>query len=35
MHSLPEFSYIVLLLGFFVAVFVVSNLVARASGYRE
>ncbi len=35
MHTLPEFSYIVLLLGFFVAVFVVSNVVARAAGYRE
>jgi len=35
MHSLPEFSWIVLLLGFFVAVFAVSNLVARVAGYRE
>jgi hypothetical protein len=35
MHSLPEFSWIVLLLGFFVAVFIVSNVVARAAGYRE
>ncbi len=35
MHTLPEFRYIVMLLGFFVAVFLVSNLVARARGYRE
>lgn len=35
MHRLPEFTWIVLLLGFFVGVFVVSNVLARARGYKE
>jgi hypothetical protein len=35
MNAAPEFAYIVALVGFFLAVFAVSNLVARARGYRD
>ena len=35
MQTLPELTNIVLLLGFFLAVFVVSNVAARGAGYRE
>lgn len=35
MQTLPEFTWIVLLLGLFAAVFVVSNVLARTRGYKE
>jgi hypothetical protein len=34
-RTLPEYFWIVALLGFFVAVFVTAQLVARAGGYKE
>ena len=35
MQSAPEFANIVILVGIFVAVFLVANVAARARGYRE
>jgi hypothetical protein len=35
MNTLPEYSWILALVGFFAAVFVVAQLVARAGGYKE
>lgn len=35
MQTLPELSYIVIFLGIFLAVFVVSNVTARGAGYKE
>jgi hypothetical protein len=35
MRSAPEFAYIVMMLGVFIVVFAISNLTARARGYRE
>jgi hypothetical protein len=35
MRAMPEFANIVILVGIFVTVFVISNLTARARGYRE
>jgi hypothetical protein len=35
MRAMPEFANIVMLIGIFVAVFLVSNVTARARGYRE
>jgi hypothetical protein len=35
MRAMPEFANIVMLIGIFVTVFVVSNVTARARGYRE
>lgn len=32
---MPEFANIVALLGFFLAVFIISNVAARARGYRD
>lgn len=35
MERLPEFTWIVLLLCVFLGVFVVSNVLAKARGYKE
>jgi hypothetical protein len=35
MRAMPEFANIVMLIGIFVTVFLVSNVTARARGYRE
>lgn len=35
MRAMPEFGNIVILLGIFLSVFVVSNVAARIRGYRE
>lgn len=35
MRAMPEFVNIVMLVGIFLGVFIVSNLTARARGYRE
>lgn len=35
MRTMPEFANIVMLVGIFLTVFIVSNLTARARGYRE
>jgi hypothetical protein len=33
--TLPELAYIMMLLGTFLATFIVSNLTARGAGYTE
>ena len=35
MRTMPEFANIVMLVGIFLTVFIVSNLTAHARGYRE
>lgn len=35
MQAAPEFANIVILVSIFLTVFIVSNLTARARGYRE
>ena len=35
MRAMPELANIVMLIGIFVTVFLVSNVTARARGYRE
>jgi hypothetical protein len=35
MRAMPEFANIVILVGIFVTVFLVSNVTARVRGYRE
>jgi hypothetical protein len=35
MRTMPEFANIVILVGIFVTVFLVSNVTARVRGYRE
>jgi hypothetical protein len=35
MQTLPEYTWILALVGLFLAVFVVAQLVARAGGYKE
>ncbi len=35
MHTLPEYAQIIAFLASFVVVFLVSNIVARAVGYKE
>jgi hypothetical protein len=35
MPTLPEYTWILALVGFFLAVFVVAQVVARAGGYKE
>jgi hypothetical protein len=35
MNTLPEMGYIVVFLGIFLAVFVLSNVTARGAGYKE
>ncbi len=35
MQAMPELANIVILVGIFLGVFIVSNVTARAGGYRE